>query len=546
MSDFGNVFTFSWKKATGHQEPKYGLIKSNASTLLGHLAVNLTQICQNECYLGLKSSSSDFETGSRSSIINLKSIDLSKLDDLDDSFLTSLWYKTLRAGNDHTGKLSNLDFKLMSLLRARYNHLSKSQSVFRSRLNIHLTKLTKHDRDLLHSFPVSFKLTWPRFIVHNEQGTINFVRTQIFVEQRTKNITLTNPSSDVSVLMQVMLLDDYQPNDDYHYAFPTDWVDDVRRPAKVSSSFSLRFLPSDMGGYKILNADRKCLTVLLEPGRQVSVEVKFRPVEMGPHQTVLIIRNNLTVLDAYAVAGESGTAEIRLENMEPMRTSVFFNSQYQPVNDNLLKTSELSKVIIEMSEADFALCKTGDSAAANKRRGEPANTKWFGFDSITDDAASAASDDEVYLVEDAAINMGENLKFDSVEPADASYVSLKRNNNYSTSYRTRQATYLRSLVELKNIGNTDLIVYHVLFDGEPCVSQGFRAAYCNPFTVSHLADRNVAFLDLRYHPDFRMSLISKRLTLVTNVGDLEYMIEVIIINFICFTKSHSLQNVNKN
>lgn len=64
-----------------------------------------------------------------------------------------------------------------------------------------------------------------------------------------------------------------------------------------------------------------------------------------------------------------------------------------------------------------------------------------------------------------------------------------------------------------------------MFDGEPCLSQGFGIGYCKPFKIG-METNNTAILDIRYQPDFTTAFIRKSLTLVTNIGDLEYIIEV--------------------
>lgn len=64
-----------------------------------------------------------------------------------------------------------------------------------------------------------------------------------------------------------------------------------------------------------------------------------------------------------------------------------------------------------------------------------------------------------------------------------------------------------------------------MFDGEPCMSQGFEVTDCHPFKVP-TGLNNTLLLDIRYQPDFTISYVRKRLSLVTNIGDLEYIVEV--------------------
>lgn len=123
-----------------------------------------------------------------------------------------------------------------------------------------------------------------------------------------------------------------------------------------------------------------------------------------------------------------------------------------------------------------------------------------------------------YSLTDARLEL---LSLDSIAPNHPIY--FERYHQFANSYKNSDGLYLRSLFVMKNVGNTHLIVYQTLFDGELCLSQGIRAAFCRPFTIPPYQS---AILDVRYQPDFRQVHVSKRLTLVTNLGDLDYTIHV--------------------
>ena len=52
-----------------------------------------------------------------------------------------------------------------------------------------------------------------------------------------------------------------------------------------------------------------------------------------------------------------------------------------------------------------------------------------------------------------------------------------------------------------------------------------KAAYCKPFTIG-VGRNGYAVLDILYQPDFTMSVVRKKLTLETSIGELHYQLEV--------------------
>lgn len=86
----------------------------------------------------------------------------------------------------------------------------------------------------------------------------------------------------------------------------------------------------------------------------------------------------------------------------------------------------------------------------------------------------------------------EMLLLDTHEPQEKLY--FDRLDYFAPSYKTKDGLYLRGIFVMENIGNAPLDVYQIMFDGEPCFSQGIRAAYCKPFSIG--ANEN-ALLDIR-------------------------------------------------
>ena len=194
------------------------------------------------------------------------------------------------------------------------------------------------------------------------------------------------------------------------------------------------------------------------------------------------------------IRGQSGSAELRVNDLPPMKSSVFFNGSptIQDSAAHLHATADYTTLVIQMSESDLVNC---DALAPHiDIEGEPP------IDTQLHAETLAYSTDDVIVISDEG----------SVRP-------------YRTSFRTKDGIFLRSFLVIKNIGTTDLSISGVLLDGELCYSAGIEAVNCGPASIS---PNETYLLELRYQPDFTMSLIRKTLTLVTSIGDLDYIVEV--------------------
>lgn len=153
---------------------------------------------------------------------------IDKLDEMDMQFLSNLWQKSLRSETSFksNGKQKsqtslrpfNLDSKLLTILKSHYENLRHDGDfLFRSTLNLAVQPKTdsalfenESDRDdddddssLLHAFDVNVKLKWPHFL--SENNVITLPPTQIYTEQRTYQINVTNPSN-YTVIMEIGFL----------------------------------------------------------------------------------------------------------------------------------------------------------------------------------------------------------------------------------------------------------------------------------------------------------------------------------------------------
>ena len=218
----------------------------------------------------------------------------------------------------------------------------------------------------------------------------------------------------------------------------------LKPAAKLDEAFSLHMpIPSDHQrlvqtieeNYNVVPS-RNSFLFLVPPNESRHIQIKFKPNRLGRFEEMLVLRNNLTVLDAFIVRGEAGTAQLNVNHMAPMRNSLFFDGLNTDVLTEPTATSDLSNLVVEMTSADFSNC---DAKAI-----EPSESD---------------------------LN------------ADAASFRAVPSRGYKTSYRSKEGILLRTFLQLRNLGNTELNVFSVLFDGEPCYSRGIELTDCSPFSV---------------------------------------------------------------
>lgn len=385
FTEFGRMFSFDWQQ-TGSDGRLYGLVKSNSVTLIGHINVNSKIACKKECYLGLDQSSTNGKRDSSSKtllyylliekiikllscigppIIDIKSIDISNidnLDELDSSFLSAIWQKSIRNEQPQTKSKSSqtttksqsqksfgLDAKLLKLFTTRFESLQRNEGSFQPKLKLTMRSSdsshnSEPDSDALsYAFDVRFSFTWPHFLAA-DNSLISLPPTQIHVEHKTADLNITNPSN-YTVLMQISLLNGYTTRNRLgelvgkHAKLFYNADQLSKRYAKTSGSgkvfpassaftISQPTLPSsDSSSSTTSTMTATSIQLALGPNESANIQVKFRPEELGTHENVLIVRNNLTILDAYLIRAEAGSAELRIDDLEPSKTSILFNAK---------------------------------------------------------------------------------------------------------------------------------------------------------------------------------------------------------------------------
>ena len=245
--------------------------------------------------------------------------------------------------------------------------------------------------ELVFSYPIMFRFKWPHFIKKKE--FIHFPMTQIYSNVRIKNLTLCNPSNSF-VLVQVKLADMYTSRQnmvdlfsDFPEIFHQSSNDKLKTALDEFSSLSaeqndnVSLFSLSIKDWALthrhtksrftleLNNRNNNVALLLEPFQSINLQIRFRPERLGTFQNFLVIRNNLTILDAYLIQGEVGSAKLKINNIPPLKSSVFFNGRQTSsvANGGALELEETLDVkkeeaggaavslLMKMSESDYQI-----------------------------------------------------------------------------------------------------------------------------------------------------------------------------------------------
>jgi len=492
--NYGNMLSFEWLPSSDNK--KSGFIKSNNVTLIGNIHFDPYNLWENDC---LKSK-------------------------IENSLLFDSWIKSfsLKMKNEELNAL-DIDLKLLKLFNQHWIEFNHGNNFFYSSVRFQIEKEQDKQVDDLKKiekfsiiFPIKLNFKKPSIIKGN--SNVEFPISQVHSSVYQKNLTIQNPSGS-NLLVQIMFSNNYPQKEELFnlldnepdlFSANTQIVESLKKQTnkKISddnspqTAFSihvpLTFTQFNFDHQKLVRLieneynvlpSKNSFVFLIPPNETRTIQVKFKPTKIGQFEDLIIIRNNLTVIETFTVKGESGTAELNINNMVPMRNSLFFEGLSSL--SETTSTSDLSNVIIEMNKNDFENCD--------------ANMPEFTENDLKDDA----------------INFKNYLK--SLPDNESELIHEKK--AYKTSFRSNSGILLRSFLVLKNVGTTDLNVFSVMFDGEPCFSRGIELVDCSPFIIETYPN-NIYLLEVRYRPDFTMSLIRKSLTVATNIGDLEYLIEI--------------------
>ncbi|XP_064637998.1 transmembrane protein 131-like isoform X2 [Lineus longissimus] len=195
-----------------------------------------------------------------------------------------------------------------------------------STINVTIQLDTNQVRGFL--FPAHAHLCWPPLI---KKSKLKFPLTQIG-NLSTTEFYVENPG-DVPVLVQVLPLSVY-PNpqtivDMVSQSLPSDLTDyiemddeDIFRLQDLEIYNSSDTNPvlkyrKHIEGYLGVKPHRNTIAAVLQPGTKLRVRLAFQPKDDTSKTTLILVRNNLTIVDTVVVQGRGGMGDMRFSNRRP-------------------------------------------------------------------------------------------------------------------------------------------------------------------------------------------------------------------------------------
>lgn len=268
------------------------VLHPNSRNLVGKLLFDPRKICKNKCYSGLPTTTS----------------------------MGHQWLLGMALSPD----VGDIDKELYRTLRNRWQSLLDFEG---KSLNVTLRLDTTEVRDFL--LKAHATLQWPRLF---SKYNLKFPVTQIG-NLTVKDFTLENPSS-LPLLVQVVPLKVYPNCHDVVEMLTHKLGREFRNFNQVISdaeAFTLEdleeFNPNpenhipayrkSLEEYFGIQSHKQSIAMLLTPGMRVRIQVGFSPKSDSLKSSIILIRNNLTVLDAFVVQGQGGHGEIKFGNISP-------------------------------------------------------------------------------------------------------------------------------------------------------------------------------------------------------------------------------------
>uniref|UniRef100_A0A6J0UZ79 Transmembrane protein 131 isoform X2 n=1 Tax=Pogona vitticeps TaxID=103695 RepID=A0A6J0UZ79_9SAUR len=199
---------------------------------------------------------------------------------------------------------------------------------------------------------ITAELAWPSLLVSSRYLDFSLTNTNSSSEEE---ILLENPA-DVPVFVQFLPIS--------LYSNPSVFVDKLLDRFNLSkpANFNLRSLEFQVSrncgqglqsstGFTEGLSRQSVLNVILKPGERKSVKVKFTPILNKTVSSLIIIRNNLTVIEALMVKGQGTTESMRIAGkLSGLGSSLRFK-----ITEALLKDCTEK---IKLKEPNFTLKRT--------------------------------------------------------------------------------------------------------------------------------------------------------------------------------------------
>ncbi|VDP32189.1 unnamed protein product [Heligmosomoides polygyrus] len=236
--------------------------------------------------------------------------------------------------------LAEVDSYLYKKQRARFDNLVKS-----GKHRVNTTVIIDTDRAKHMQIESTAEMVWPRLLTRN---SVHFPLTALG-NFTIVNLTLSNPTS-VPIAVQVIPLVIYPDADAVVEFFREHLITPLTSEVEMNETlmFSLRDtelftlkpdspvprLREELEAAIPQTVPRFTLSLLLKPHMKVRLRLGFLPSDYTLRSSLLLIRNNLTVIEPVVVYGRGARIGMRVENREARsKTPLLFEIRHDHLSD---------------------------------------------------------------------------------------------------------------------------------------------------------------------------------------------------------------------
>jgi hypothetical protein len=262
-----------------------GHILARATKVIGHLYLDPTIGCGNECYTGLQHDT------------------------------TAQWLKTLSLSKS----VADFDLNLVNVFYNRYLNFTANGSKRWQNLTLRLD--TSEVRG--HIFKTRVKMSWPSLLVEQNlenKSVFTFPLTQIG-NVSYRNITIRNPSS-YNLVVQLVMDKNYPDLQLMYEGLPSNFIpnnSDDSNEFKHGFFFHESFKRhcNELADSLNINIQEETLPVLLGPGQNFTFSVCFQSEDTIPNSALIFVRNNLTILEVIRLKAQGAHPHFKFGNRKP-------------------------------------------------------------------------------------------------------------------------------------------------------------------------------------------------------------------------------------
>ncbi|XP_070197652.1 transmembrane protein 131-like isoform X2 [Littorina saxatilis] len=267
------------------------ILKPQAATVVGKIFFDSKRECKDDCYVGLPT----FTPAGHQWLLGLTlDKDVADTDQYLYTRLQQKWHRLERTGQNTANVTIELDTnQVRGFLFSAQAHLHWPSLVRKSKLKFPLTQIGNISR--------------ADFIVENSADTpvlIQVLPLSLYPNPGTIiDLTSHGLSSDLTDFIETEDLDTFRLYD----------LENLTPGASSPVLDHIKNVENTLG----VTPHKQSIAAILQPGGKLKVQIGFQPRDDLARSSLILIRNNLTIMDTVVVTGQGCSGEMKFSNKKP-------------------------------------------------------------------------------------------------------------------------------------------------------------------------------------------------------------------------------------